>query len=65
MSMVDLDPPRFQPPRPVAGDDGSRRTVLYGEYTVFSVFQPVFCVHHAPDAGEPRCSRALVPRAGM
>lgn len=46
MSMVELDPPGFQPPRPVAGEEGSRRTVRYGGYTVFSVFQPVFSVSH-------------------
>lgn len=58
MSMVDLDPPRFQPPRPVAGDDGSRRTVLYGEYTVFSVFQPVFSVSHRRAVGYHASLRA-------
>jgi EAL domain-containing protein (putative c-di-GMP-specific phosphodiesterase class I) len=58
MSMVDLDPPRFQPPRPVAGDDGSRRTVLYGEYTVFSVFQPVFSVSHRRAIGYHASLRA-------
>ena len=46
MTMVDLDPPGYQPPRPVAGDTGARRTVVYGGYTVFSVFQPVFSVSH-------------------
>jgi EAL domain-containing protein (putative c-di-GMP-specific phosphodiesterase class I) len=46
MSMVELDPPGFQPPRPIAGEEGSRRTVRYGDYTVFSVFQPVFSVSH-------------------
>lgn len=44
MSMIDIDPPGFQAPRPVRGDDGNRRTVLYGDFTVFSVFQPVFSV---------------------
>ncbi|MDR5732694.1 MULTISPECIES: EAL domain-containing protein [Caballeronia] len=58
MSMVDIDPPRFQPPRPVAGDDGSRRTVLYGEYTVFSVFQPVFSVSHRRAIGYHASLRA-------
>src|SRR5580698_3757063 len=58
MSMVDLDPPGFQPPRPVAGDDGSRRTVLYGEYTVFSVFQPVFSVSHRRAIGYHASLRA-------
>jgi EAL domain-containing protein (putative c-di-GMP-specific phosphodiesterase class I) len=58
MSMVDLDPPRFQPPRPVAEDDGSRRTVLYGEYTVFSVFQPVFSVSHRRAIGYHASLRA-------
>jgi EAL domain-containing protein (putative c-di-GMP-specific phosphodiesterase class I) len=56
--MVDLDPPRFSPPRPVAGDDGSRRTVLYGEYTVFSVFQPVFSVSHRRAIGYHASLRA-------
>jgi EAL domain-containing protein (putative c-di-GMP-specific phosphodiesterase class I) len=58
MSMVDLDPPGFQPPRPIAGDDGSRRTVLYGEYTVFSVFQPVFSVSHRRAIGYHASLRA-------
>ncbi|PLZ01188.1 diguanylate phosphodiesterase [Burkholderia sp. WAC0059] len=44
--MIDLDPPGFQSPRPVASEEGNRRTVLYGGYTVFSVFQPVFSVAH-------------------
>ncbi|WP_183085141.1 EAL domain-containing protein [Trinickia fusca] len=44
--MIELDPPGFQPPRPVAGDADTRRTVVYGGYTVFSVFQPVFSVSH-------------------
>jgi EAL domain-containing protein (putative c-di-GMP-specific phosphodiesterase class I) len=58
MSMVDLDPPGFQPPRPVASDDGPRRTVLYGEYTVFSVFQPVFSVSHRRAIGYHASLRA-------
>lgn len=44
--MIELDPPGFQPPRPVEGDTGTRRTIAYGGYTVFSVFQPVFSVSH-------------------
>jgi EAL domain-containing protein (putative c-di-GMP-specific phosphodiesterase class I) len=58
MSMVEIDPPRFQPPRPVAGDDGSRRTVRYGGYTVFSVFQPVFSVSHRRAIGYHASLRA-------
>jgi EAL domain-containing protein (putative c-di-GMP-specific phosphodiesterase class I) len=58
MSTVDLDPPRFQPPRPVASDDGARRTVLYGEFTVFSVFQPVFSVSHRRAIGYHASLRA-------
>lgn len=58
MSMLDLDPPGFQPPRPVAGDEGSRRTVLYGGYTVFSVFQPVFSVAHRRAIGYHASLRA-------
>ncbi len=56
--MVDLDSLGFRPPRPVAGDDGSRRTVLYGEYTVFSVFQPVFSVSHRRAIGYHASLRA-------
>jgi EAL domain-containing protein (putative c-di-GMP-specific phosphodiesterase class I) len=44
--MIDLEPPGLQPPRPVAGEAGARHTVVYGGYTVFSVFQPVFSVSH-------------------
>jgi EAL domain-containing protein (putative c-di-GMP-specific phosphodiesterase class I) len=44
--MIDLDPPGFQPPRLVTGEAGARHTVVYGGYTVFSVFQPVFSVAH-------------------
>lgn len=58
MSMIDIDPPGFQPPRPVAGDDGNRRTVLYGGYTVFSVFQPVFSVSHRRAIGYHASLRA-------
>ncbi|HEV3106330.1 MAG TPA: EAL domain-containing protein [Trinickia sp.] len=58
MSMVDLDPPGYQPPRPVAGDAGARRTVLYGGYTVFSVFQPVFSVSHRRAIGYHASLRA-------
>lgn len=58
MSMVDLDPPGFQPPRPVADDAGSRRTVVYGGYTVFSVFQPVFSVSHRRAIGYHASLRA-------
>ncbi len=58
MSMIDIDPPGFQPPRPVAGDDGNRRTVLYGDYTVFSVFQPVFSVSHRRAIGYHASLRA-------
>ncbi|RQR60399.1 EAL domain-containing protein [Burkholderia sp. Bp9125] len=58
MSMIDIDPPGFQPPRPVAGDDGKRRTVLYGGYTVFSVFQPVFSVSHRRAIGYHASLRA-------
>ncbi len=56
--MIELDPPGFQPPRPVAGDEGSRRTVLYGGYTVFSVFQPVFSVTHRRAIGYHASLRA-------
>jgi EAL domain-containing protein (putative c-di-GMP-specific phosphodiesterase class I) len=58
MSMIELDPPGFQPPRPMAGDDGSRRTVRYGSYTVFSVFQPVFSVSHRRAIGYHASLRA-------
>lgn len=58
MTMIDIDPPGFQPPRPVAGDDGNRRTVLYGDYTVFSVFQPVFSVSHRRAIGYHASLRA-------
>ncbi|MCA3783664.1 EAL domain-containing protein, partial [Burkholderia sp.] len=58
MSMIEIDPPGFQPPRPVAGDDGNRRTVLYGGYTVFSVFQPVFSVSHRRAIGYHASLRA-------
>jgi len=58
MSMVELDPPGFQPPRPVAGEEGSRRTVRYGGYTVFSVFQPVFSVSHRRAIGYHASLRA-------
>jgi EAL domain-containing protein (putative c-di-GMP-specific phosphodiesterase class I) len=58
MSMIELDPPGFQPPRPMAGDAGPRRTVLYGGYTVFSVFQPVFSVSHRRAIGYHASLRA-------
>src|SRR5580698_8940176 len=58
MSMIELDPPGFQSPRPMAGDEGSRRTVLYGGYTVFSVFQPVFSVSHRRAIGYHASLRA-------
>ena len=58
MSMIELDPPGFQPPRPIAGDEGSRRTVRYGGYTVFSVFQPVFSVSHRRAIGYHASLRA-------
>ncbi|WP_179401538.1 EAL domain-containing protein [Burkholderia guangdongensis] len=58
MSMIDIDPPGFRPPRPVAGDAGKRRTVLYGAYTVFSVFQPVFSVSHRRAIGYHASLRA-------
>ncbi len=58
MSMIDIDPPSFQSPRPIAGDDGNRRTVLYGDYTVFSVFQPVFSVSHRRAIGYHASLRA-------
>jgi EAL domain-containing protein (putative c-di-GMP-specific phosphodiesterase class I) len=58
MSMIDLDPPGFQPPRPVADDAGSRRTVVYGGYTVLSVFQPVFSVSHRRAIGYHASLRA-------
>ncbi|WP_153100921.1 sensor domain-containing phosphodiesterase [Paraburkholderia hayleyella] len=56
--MIDLDPPGFQPPRPIPGDVGSRRTVLYGGYTVFSVFAPVFSVSHRRAVGYHASLRA-------
>lgn len=58
MTMIDIDPPGFQPPRPMAGEDGKRRTVLYGDYTVFSVFQPVFSVSHRRAIGYHASLRA-------
>lgn len=58
MSMIDIDPPGFQAPRPVRGDDGNRRTVLYGDFTVFSVFQPVFSVSHRRAVGYHASLRA-------
>ncbi|CAN7481440.1 EAL domain-containing protein [Trinickia sp. LjRoot230] len=56
--MIDLDPPGFQPPRPVAGDAGAQHTVVYGGYTVFSVFQPVFSVSHRRAIGYHASLRA-------
>lgn len=56
--MIDLDPPGFHPPRPVAGDAGTRHTVVYGSYTVFSVFQPVFSVSHRRAIGYHASLRA-------
>jgi EAL domain-containing protein (putative c-di-GMP-specific phosphodiesterase class I) len=56
--MIDLDPPGYQPPRPIAGDAGTRRTVLYGAYTIFSVFQPVFSVSHRRAIGYHASLRA-------
>lgn len=58
MSMIDIDPPGFASPRPMAGEDGNRRTVLYGDYTVFSVFQPVFSVSHRRAIGYHASLRA-------
>ncbi|GAB3627035.1 diguanylate phosphodiesterase [Pandoraea terrae] len=58
MSMIDIDPPGFQPPRPIAGEDGKRHTVLYGDYSVFSVFQPVFSVSHRRAIGYHASLRA-------
>jgi EAL domain-containing protein (putative c-di-GMP-specific phosphodiesterase class I) len=56
--MIELDPPGFQQPRPMAGDEGARRTVLYDGYTVFSVFQPVFSVSHRRAIGYHASLRA-------
>ncbi|WP_321935085.1 EAL domain-containing protein [Paraburkholderia sp. J8-2] len=56
-SMIDIDPPGFQS-RPIAGEEGARRTVLYGGYTVFSVFQPVFSVAHRRAIGYHASLRA-------
>ena len=56
--MIDLDPPGFHPPRPVAGDAGAQHTVVYGSYTVFSVFQPVFSVSHRRAIGYHASLRA-------
>ncbi|TAM02484.1 MAG: EAL domain-containing protein [Paraburkholderia sp.] len=56
-SMIELDPPGFQS-RPVAGEQGARRTVLYGSYTIFSVFQPVFSVAHRRAIGYHASLRA-------
>lgn len=56
--MIELDPPGFQPPRPVAGDAGARHTVVYGGYTVCSVFQPVFSVSHRRAIGYHASLRA-------
>ncbi len=56
--MIDLDPPGFHPPRPIAGDAGTRHTVVYGSYTVFSVFQPVFSVSHRRAIGYHASLRA-------
>ncbi len=58
MSMIELDPPGFEPLRPTAGDEGARRTILYGGYTVFSVFQPVFSVSHRRAIGYHASLRA-------
>jgi EAL domain-containing protein (putative c-di-GMP-specific phosphodiesterase class I) len=58
MIMIDIDPPGFQAPRPVAGDAGNRRTVRYGASTVFSVFQPVFSVSHRRAIGYHASLRA-------
>lgn len=55
--MIDLEPPGFQS-RPIAGVEGARRTVLYGGYTVFSVFQPVFSVAHRRAIGYHASLRA-------
>ena len=55
--MIDIDPPGFQA-RPIAGEEGARRTVLYGGYTVFSVFQPVFSVAHRRAIGYHATLRA-------
>jgi EAL domain-containing protein (putative c-di-GMP-specific phosphodiesterase class I) len=56
--MIELDPPGFQAPRPVAGEAGARHTVVYGGYTVFSVFQPVFSVSHRRAIGYHASLRA-------
>lgn len=56
--MIDLDPPGFQPPRPVSGEAGARHTVVYGGYTVLSVFQPVFSVSHRRAIGYHASLRA-------
>lgn len=39
------------PPRPTIDDDGLRRTVRYGNLTLFSAFDPIFSVPHMRAAG--------------
>jgi len=56
--MIDIDPPGFTPPRLIPGEDGHGRTVQYGDYTIFSVFQPVFSVAHRRAIGYHASLRA-------
>jgi len=45
------DSPSALPPRPRIDDDGRRRTVCYGNLTLFSAFEPIFSVAHMRAAG--------------
>ncbi|VVE01333.1 diguanylate phosphodiesterase [Pandoraea horticolens] len=57
MTMIDLDAPGLLPPRLTAAEDG-RRIVIYGDFTICSVFQPVFSVSHRRAIGYHASLRA-------
>lgn len=57
-SLLDAESAGLSPVRPFSGDEGARRTVRYGDYTIFSVFQPVLSVSHRRAIGYHASLRA-------
>ena len=56
--MLDLDPPVQRPHRPTVGEDGQRQVVRYGDFVVFSVFEPILSVSHMRAVGYQACLQA-------
>jgi EAL domain-containing protein (putative c-di-GMP-specific phosphodiesterase class I) len=49
--MIELENPGQRPMRPTVDHDGERQTVWYGDYTVYSAFQPILSVSHMRAVG--------------